>query len=455
MSAAMPARRWPRAGYRPVVYDNLSRGHREAVRWGPARRRRSADRARLAAAMRAHRVDAVMHFAAFAYVGESVSDPEIYYPQQRRRTPWRCSRRCARPGCERSSSPRPAPSMAFPRRCRSARRRRRRRSTPTARPSWRSSGRCTGIGAGLRHALHGAALFQRRRGRSRRRDRRGPRAGNPSDPAGAARRARPGRRRSRSTAPIIRPRTAPRSATTSMSATWPTRMSARSAIWRGRRQRRAQPRHRPRLFGARGDRRGRADRRPRGAAARGGAAAGRPAGTRRRPGRAARGRSAGSRATPISTRSSPPRCAWDDAGAGRGTDYRCVRPRACLRSAGNDIISPRAQHGHADREPTIGSCRDEPIERDGVARSARRTTLDADAPVRVHGKFFFAGEAKHFVKGVTYGPFAVGSHGAQFPERAVVERDFALMARGRASTRVRVFTVPPVWLLDRGRRGRA
>jgi GT2 family glycosyltransferase len=69
------------------------------------------------------------------------------------------------------------------------------------------------------------------------------------------------------------------------------------------------------------------------------------------------------------------------------------------------------------------------------------------APIRVHGKFFFAGEEKHFVKGVTYGPFAVGSHGAQFPERHVVERDFALMRRAGVNT-LRVFTVPPVWLLD-------
>ena len=69
------------------------------------------------------------------------------------------------------------------------------------------------------------------------------------------------------------------------------------------------------------------------------------------------------------------------------------------------------------------------------------------SPVRVHGKFFFAGERKHFVKGVTYGPFGVGSHGAQFPEIAVVEQDFALMHSAGINT-VRVFTVPPLWLLD-------
>jgi len=68
-----------RAGYQPVVYDNLSRGHREAVRWGPLVEGDLHDRARLAAAMSEHQVTAVMHFAAFAYVGESVTDPEIYY----------------------------------------------------------------------------------------------------------------------------------------------------------------------------------------------------------------------------------------------------------------------------------------------------------------------------------------------------------------------------------------
>ena len=65
----------------------------------------------------------------------------------------------------------------------------------------------------------------------------------------------------------------------------------------------------------------------------------------------------------------------------------------------------------------------------------------------MQGKFFFVGDKKHFVKGVTYGPFPKGSHGAQFPEYAVVDTDFALMAEAGINT-VRVFTVPPLWLLD-------
>ncbi|HEX5452716.1 MAG TPA: UDP-glucose 4-epimerase GalE [Stellaceae bacterium] len=67
------------AGYRPVVYDNLARGHRAAVRWGPLVQGELSESARLAAAMREHDVTAVMHFAAFAYVGESVENPERYY----------------------------------------------------------------------------------------------------------------------------------------------------------------------------------------------------------------------------------------------------------------------------------------------------------------------------------------------------------------------------------------
>ncbi|HEY3908934.1 MAG TPA: UDP-glucose 4-epimerase GalE [Stellaceae bacterium] len=68
-----------RAGYRPVVFDNLARGQRGAVRWGPLVEGELADRARLVAALAEHRVTAVMHFAAYAYVGESVADPALYY----------------------------------------------------------------------------------------------------------------------------------------------------------------------------------------------------------------------------------------------------------------------------------------------------------------------------------------------------------------------------------------
>jgi UDP-arabinose 4-epimerase len=67
------------AGYTPVTYDNLSRGHRHAVRWGPLVEGDIADRAGVISALKAHRIASVMHFAAFAYVGESGTDPALYY----------------------------------------------------------------------------------------------------------------------------------------------------------------------------------------------------------------------------------------------------------------------------------------------------------------------------------------------------------------------------------------
>ena len=67
------------AGYAPVAYDNLSRGHAWAVQWGPLERGDLLDQERLARAIRRHRPMAVLHFAALACVGESVADPRIYY----------------------------------------------------------------------------------------------------------------------------------------------------------------------------------------------------------------------------------------------------------------------------------------------------------------------------------------------------------------------------------------
>ncbi len=68
-----------RAGYRPVVFDNLSRGHREAVGWGPLVEGDLVERGKLAAALERYRVSVVMHFAAYAYVGKSVAEPALYY----------------------------------------------------------------------------------------------------------------------------------------------------------------------------------------------------------------------------------------------------------------------------------------------------------------------------------------------------------------------------------------
>lgn len=68
-----------RAGYLPVVYDNLCYGHEWAVKWGPLEQGDILDRRRLEEVLVRYQPGAVMHFAAFAYVGESVTDPGRYY----------------------------------------------------------------------------------------------------------------------------------------------------------------------------------------------------------------------------------------------------------------------------------------------------------------------------------------------------------------------------------------
>jgi UDP-arabinose 4-epimerase len=68
-----------RAGYRPVTYDNLSLGHKDFVRWGPLVHGDMADTHKLVETIRSYDVAGVMHFAALAYVGESVAHPAEYY----------------------------------------------------------------------------------------------------------------------------------------------------------------------------------------------------------------------------------------------------------------------------------------------------------------------------------------------------------------------------------------
>lgn len=66
-------------GYLPVTLDNLSRGRRCLVRWGPFVSGDIADPALLDQVFPAYRPCAVIHFAALAYVGESVEEPGLYY----------------------------------------------------------------------------------------------------------------------------------------------------------------------------------------------------------------------------------------------------------------------------------------------------------------------------------------------------------------------------------------
>jgi len=67
------------AGFNPVCYDNFSTGHRDFVKWGPLVEGNVRDHDGVASALREHDAIAVIHFAAFSLVGESMSDPQKYY----------------------------------------------------------------------------------------------------------------------------------------------------------------------------------------------------------------------------------------------------------------------------------------------------------------------------------------------------------------------------------------
>jgi UDP-glucose 4-epimerase len=66
-------------GYTPIVLDNLVYGHEWAVKWGPLVKGDINDRAVLDAVFNEYKPAGVIHFAAYAYVGESVTDPAKYY----------------------------------------------------------------------------------------------------------------------------------------------------------------------------------------------------------------------------------------------------------------------------------------------------------------------------------------------------------------------------------------
>ena len=67
------------SGFLPVVYDNVSTGDRDFVRWGPVVEGDLLDADALTDAFTEHRPVVVLHFAACAYVGESFEDPARYY----------------------------------------------------------------------------------------------------------------------------------------------------------------------------------------------------------------------------------------------------------------------------------------------------------------------------------------------------------------------------------------
>ena len=65
----------------------------------------------------------------------------------------------------------------------------------------------------------------------------------------------------------------------------------------------------------------------------------------------------------------------------------------------------------------------------------------------VRGKFLFVDNQKYWVRGVTYGTFRPLEDGTQFPKPERVKQDFAEIS-GNGMNTVRIYTVPPIWLLD-------
>ncbi len=67
------------AGWNPITFDNLSMGHRWAVKWGPLVEADLADIAAIRSAIKGNDIDAVIHFAASSFVGESMKNPLKYF----------------------------------------------------------------------------------------------------------------------------------------------------------------------------------------------------------------------------------------------------------------------------------------------------------------------------------------------------------------------------------------
>lgn len=66
-------------GIKTVIFDNLSYGHKDFVKWGTFEKGDLGNIEEIRAVFKKYPIEAVMHFAAFAYVGESVEDPQKYY----------------------------------------------------------------------------------------------------------------------------------------------------------------------------------------------------------------------------------------------------------------------------------------------------------------------------------------------------------------------------------------
>jgi GT2 family glycosyltransferase len=113
------------------------------------------------------------------------------------------------------------------------------------------------------------------------------------------------------------------------------------------------------------------------------------------------------------------------------------RPAAAVAPA----LSPAGMLAPADPLTESGVLVPSPL-----TRSAAGPRPGQESP-RAAGKFLTVGTERLWVRGVTYGTFAPGTDGHRFPAREQVAIDFAAMA-GHGLNAVRVYTVPPRWLLD-------
>ena len=222
------------SGHHVVIIDNLANGHRAAVGKLPLVVADLLDQDRIIRLIKDERIDAVMHFAALAYVGVSVTEPAKYYQNNIVGT-LALLDAMRETGVER---------IVFSSTCATY-------GNPAARADFRGpsatanqpvrlhqAGDRAGAGrllAGLRPRLCRAAVFQRIRCGGRRHDRRGPRSGNAPHSARVAGGAWGSASLSKSTAPTTRRPTAPAFAITFMSTIWrpPTwrRWRSSNAAW--------------------------------------------------------------------------------------------------------------------------------------------------------------------------------------------------------------------------------
>src|SRR5205807_10266057 len=115
-----------------------------------------------------------------------------------------------------------------------------------------------------------------------------------------------------------------------------------------------------------------------------------------------------------------------------------------LSGALESLVSGRFREG-CGRDAGIFS-----LDRHRVTKASRKPALAAvSSPERpsAQGKSLFTGDRRLFVRGVTYGTFRPNDETQDFPDRAAVAEDFAAMAENGINC-VRVYTVPPRWLLD-------